>query len=215
MTLPNNQHTRECPYCHNKAQFNYLWEGEKSTKVYNARENPLDDKSKLERNDVAVYKCCVCGGALFIRAHGNNLSSQKLDIYPVNIPTVSDDIPEKIRAIYIEALLCFGVGAWNATATMCRRIVQECIINKGGVGKTLYNQIDNLASKRIITDDIKDWAHEIRILGRDGAHADVTTDVGEEEAKFAVEFTKELLNYVYILKARLQRRKTKPLTTNI
>ena len=45
------------------------------------------------------------------------------------------------------------------------------------------------------------------MLGRDGAHADVSFDVEEEEATFAIEFTKELLNFVYVLKARLNRRK--------
>lgn len=208
MNIPPDKHTRECPYCHNKAQFNYLW-NQDSVKVFNARLDPTDEKSACQRNDVSVYICCVCGGPLFARAYGDNLSNQKLDVYPTNIPFASLDIPEKIRKIYLEALICFNVSAWNATATMCRRAVQECIIDKGGEGKMLYNQIDNLAEKRIITDDIKEWAHEIRLLGRDGAHADVPTDVGEKEANFAIEFTGELLNYVYILKARLQKHRQK------
>ena len=207
MGMPGDRHTRECPYCHNQAQFNFVKENGDFFAAFNVRINPEDEKSAVQRNDIGVFKCCVCGGPLFIRAHGPQL--QNLDIYPINIPTAPTDIPEKIRNIYLEALRCFGVRAWNATATMCRRVIQECIIDKGGEGKDLYHQIDDLAVKRIITDDIKDWAQEIRILGRDGAHADVPTDVGEEEAKFAVEFTEELLNYVYILKARLQKRREK------
>lgn len=204
MGVPSNQHTRECPYCHTKAQFNFA-SNKEPVVTHSARVNPVDEKSSMQRNDIAMYKCCVCGGPLFIRAYGTQTS--QLEVYPVNIPTASTDIPEKIRNIYLEALRCFSVHAWNATATMCRRAVQECILEKGGTGKMLYNQIDDLATKRVITEDIKEWAHELRILGRDAAHADVPTDVGEKEAKFAVEFTEELLNYVYVLKARLTRRK--------
>jgi len=203
MSLPPGGHTRKCPYCHNKAQFNYV--SNNSFIAYNARVDPLDEKSAMQRNDVAMYKCCVCGGPVFARSHGKEPTT--IDIYPVSIPSASKDIPKEARDIYIEALRCFDVKAWNAAATMCRRAVQECVLDKGGTGKTLYNQIDDLAGRRVITEDIKDWAHELRLLGRDGAHADVLTDVGEEEAKFAIEFTEELLNYVYVLKARLGRRK--------
>ncbi|MDD4955592.1 MAG: DUF4145 domain-containing protein, partial [Candidatus Omnitrophica bacterium] len=190
MSIPQDKHTRECPYCHKNAQFNFLWNQE-PIKIFNAKSDPCDEKSAWQRNDVSVYVCCVCGGTLFTRAYGNKLQEQKLDIYPVNLPSIPKEIPDKIKSICHEAHTCFNVGAWNATTTMCRRAVQECIIDKGGQGNTLYNQIDDLAGKRIITDDIKDWAHEIRILGRDGAHADIPTDVGEQEAKFCIEFTDE------------------------
>ena len=79
MDLPANLHTRECPYCHNKTQFNYIRNNNVDFMIsFSARVNPEDEKSNSEANSIAVYKCCVCGGPLFVRAYG----PQNLDIYP-------------------------------------------------------------------------------------------------------------------------------------
>jgi hypothetical protein len=59
---------------------------------------------------------------------------------------------------------------------------------------------------------LKDWAHEIRTIGKNGAHADVPIDVTESDAKDALDFTEEFLNYTYVLKKRLQRRGAKVTT---
>ncbi|MFH0771236.1 MAG: DUF4145 domain-containing protein [Candidatus Omnitrophota bacterium] len=184
------------------AQFNLLKD---SHDAANVRSEYKNEKSSLQTNLIASYRCCVCGWPIFVSTRDRAMSV--IDIYPINIPTASSDIPEKIRNIFLEALCDFGIKSWNSTATMCRRTVQELAMEKGATGDTLFAQIDDLASRQIITQDLKDWAHEIRILGKEGAHADVPTDVGEEEAKFAIDFTEDLLNFVYVLKARLQKRR--------
>jgi len=208
MSLPANGHTRKCPYCDNMAQFNFVDnKGHMFATQYAARIQPQDNSSSMQVIQIGVYKCCVCGCPVFIRRYGDGLAKE--DLYPINIPSSSSSIPAEVREIYLEAMRCFSVKAWNATATMCRRAVQECIVGKGGEGKTLFEQIDNLYEKRVIQDDLKEWAHAIRILGKDGAHADVASNVGEEEAKFALEFTEALLNYVYVLKAKLASRRQK------
>jgi hypothetical protein len=101
------------------------------------KENPRDEKSQHKSSRLAVYRCAICSGPLFAHASGATLAS--IEIYPSSVPNVSSEIPSPIREVLVEALSCFGVRAWNATATMCRRAIQEAIIKLGGTGKDLYN----------------------------------------------------------------------------
>ncbi|MBK7553589.1 MAG: DUF4145 domain-containing protein [Flavobacteriales bacterium] len=58
----------------------------------------------------------------------------------------------------------------------------------------------------LIAPDLKAWAHEVRLIGKDGAHADVPSDVTETDADDVVEFVDAFLNYLYVLTDRLKRR---------
>ena len=199
--IPANNHVRECPYGHGASQFVYLHD----VSAFNYRIDPKDDSSSWQSQHVVCCKCVVCGGPLFMRAYGPGFGA--LEVYPRKAPDAHQDIPSPIRAVYLEAQACHSVQAWNATAAMCRRAIQEAVLKLGGTGKFLFDQIEYLAGKNIIVPDLKDWAHEVRGIGRDGAHADVLTDVTEGDANDALEFTKEFLNYAFVLKQRLQRRK--------
>lgn len=202
-SLPAPNHVRECPHCGIGAQFINQF----ISSIESMRENPRNEKSPRKLNQVAVYRCAICSGPLFVHVSGTSLAI--VEIYPSSVPNISSEIPSPIREILIEAISCFGVLAWNATATMCRRAIQETVIKLGGSGKDLYNQIEDLEIKRIITTDLRDWAHEIRTIGKHGAHADVPIDVTKSDAEDALDFTQEFLNYTYVLKNRLQRRVVK------
>ncbi len=199
--VPSTGHVRNCPYCHNSAQFNR----EANAEFY-CYPDPMDRTTAMQRVEAAVYKCVVCGNPLSVHAWGR--SEQQQQVYPHFIPDAADEIPQKVRSVYLEALCCLGVKAWNATATMCRRAVQECVVDRGGKGRDLYAQIEHLAKVDVIAPDLRDWAHAVRVVGKNGAHADVFTDVTESDARDAMQFTEELLKYVYILKARYQKMRT-------
>lgn len=134
--------------------------------------------------------------------------SGKVEIYPISIPNVPTDIPTQVKEIYEEALKCHSIGAWNATAVMSRRAIQEAVLNVGGKGKDLFTQIKDLGEKKVIVPDLVD-VHEVRSIGKDGAHADVPTDVTPEDADEAIDFTTEFLNYIYVLRERLKSREAR------
>lgn len=200
--IPSANHVRECPYGHGGSQFEQLYVNHDTY----ARIDPKDEKPGVQRQAISVYRCVVCGGPLFARAPGPEL----VEIYPQRVPEASKDIPAPAHTIFLEAQRCHGVKAWNATAAMCRRAVQEAVLILGGEGKTLYAQIEDLAKRHIIVDDLKEWAHTIRGIGRDGAHADVLTDISEADADDALKFTEEFLEYNFVLRKRLARRTAKP-----
>lgn len=198
-----NPITWHCPYCKRHTQFNQEFKKQFTYQI------ALSDAWQCA--DMLVYSCVMCHEPVFFRVIGpsdqGDIPDDRITVYPRTIPDTPTDIPQPIRDIFLEAVRCASIQAWNAAATMCRRAVQECVVERGGEGRDLYHQIEDLAQKRIITEQLKEWAHEVRIIGKAGAHADVPIDVTSADADDALRFTDELLNYIYVLTARLQRRR--------
>lgn len=179
----------DCPYC-----------GVRSTTKWQSQD---DGKSSSFR----VYKCDNCHELILFVVKGNKAVAQ----YPMRIPKLDKSIPDKVREDYTEAIKCFDVGANKASVVMCRRALQNSVIDKGAKKGRLVDQIDELYGSQIITKDIKDWAHEIRLTGNIGAHPDEDglQDVTQEDADELIKFMEEYLNYVYIMPAKVAKKRAK------
>ena len=71
--------------------------------------------------------------------------------------------------------------------------------------KTIFARIEALATKYVLTPDLKDWAHQVRLGGADAAHdSDPFTSI---EAKELLDFVELYLTYVYTLPGRLKERR--------
>jgi len=99
---------------------------------------------------------------------------------------------------------------------MCRRAVQSSALHLGAKGGKLIDQIDDLSKTGIITTPLKDFAHEIRLTGNDGAHPekDGLENVTEKDGEAIIEFTGEYLHHVYVMPAKLAARRTPPAATS-
>lgn len=78
--------------------------------------------------------------------------------------------------------------------------------------KKLVAQIDELATAGVITQPLREFAHEVRLEGNDGAHpdADGLEIVTQKDADDIIEFTREYLHHVYVMPAKLAARKSPP-----
>ena len=93
---------------------------------------------------------------------------------------------------------------------MCRRAIQaSCIAQGAGKDKKLVAQIDELATKGLITGPLKEFAHEVRLEGNTGAHPDTDglDEVTDKDANAIIEFTREYLHHVYVMPAKLRARR--------
>jgi hypothetical protein len=88
--------------------------------------------------------------------------------------------------------------------------VQQSAIELQAKGGRLIDQIDDLQKQGKITEALKDFAHEVRLTGNDGAHPDRDglADVVEGDSKLIMEFTQEYLHHVYVMPAKLAARRT-------
>jgi len=186
-----------CPHCNTNCSFNGMGIGDSVTLYCNGC-----------KKGVYFYlpNYIIKGGSYRIE------SSSVADFYPRSILNVDPAIPEDIADDFKEANKCFAVQAKKATVTMCRRVLQNTCISKGAdPKKDLFNQIDELESKRIINPSMKDVAHTIRMIGNWGAHPqeDPLKDVTTDDASEIVKFTSEFLDEVFVRPARLLALKAK------
>ena len=195
-----------CPYCENKTlkEEARIYEGE--TKTY-----PL--------HYFVIRRCAFCKKLSFIhswdyRTGGSFPSSQTtiVSLYPSkNIADIAKmEIPSKVKADYIEGIKALVGGCFKSACVMFRRAVQNAVIELGArKRKKLEDQIDQLERKRIITPELKDLAHEMRVIGNLGAHPlkDEFDQLKREDAIEMESFLKEFINYSFVLRKRLQDRK--------
>lgn len=151
-----------------------------------------------------IAKCAQCGRHIYIVESG---SADLEDYYPKRVPKADPAVPEKVASDFVEAHKCFDVGALRACTTMCRRAVQAVALDQGGQGDTLFKQVEDLAGRHVITPALAEWAHQARAIGVAGAHADVPSDVNEEDAAAALKFTESLIEYVYVMPATIAARR--------
>ena len=112
-------------------------------------------------------------------------------------------VPTTALADYEEGLRCMAAGAPRAAASMFRRSLQDSLIQLGADQEAKL--IEQISSVTKLTEDIKDWAHNIRIFGNWGSHPqkDLLKDVDAKKAKEVQDFTEEFFNYVYVMPGKV------------
>jgi len=194
-----------CPFCHRFTSLT-LASG------YTNQKFTVTALWKKNSNDIWwIGICNSCHNAVLVHEY-ESLGSKKRDIYPHPLPSPTDArIPEHIRKDIDEAKLCFSVNAYRACAVMARRAIQNACIDKGAdKNKKLIKQIEELANKGVITNDIKEWADIVRWVGNNAAHPD-KNEVTKEDAEDILELAEQFMHVIYVAPAiaKEQREKRK------
>src|ERR1019366_7154733 len=136
-----------------------------------------------------------------------NRQDDSVTIYPSGPePTAHKSIPGRIAKDWIEAQKSFNVGATKATAMMCRRILYGIILQKKCPEHPLHTGIQQLCSQERLPSIVEKWLTEIKEDGHDAAHPSRALDVPDENITENLEYTKELLRFVYVEPYQLQVR---------
>jgi len=201
--------TMYCPFCHEHTQISPVFVNLLAHGIVQTTNIPaaLDDPRGGPPWWIGVCDNKVCRKPVLVYG-----SAQM--IYPTPQPAPTDPrIPEHIRRDLDEAKRCATVSAWRACATVARRAIQAACLFKGADdGKKLNQQIEQLQGQGTITNDLREWAHEVRFLGNDGAHPpkDYSQDtVTEDDAADALELAEQFLEVVFVTPAIAAERKAK------
>lgn len=135
---------------------------------------------------------------------------QLLKIYPQAAPLkLPPHTPTPLDRYYQQASDGLRRGDYDASGAMSRKVVDVSTKMLLGDEAKKYNNIqgciDAVATKGIITRDLKEWAHQIRLGGNEAAHAEAPYE--KEEAEDLLSFTELYLTYVYTLPGQLAARK--------
>jgi uncharacterized protein DUF4145 len=132
--------------------------------------------------------------------------------YPTAMPSkIPAHVPEPLTRFYGQAANALKRRDWDASGAMSRKVVdvstQQLLGNDAKNYENIKGRIDALSDRGLITPDLKEWAHQIRLGGNDAAHDQ--DPFSEGEAQELLGFTELYLTYVYTLPGSLKERKAK------
>jgi hypothetical protein len=135
-------------------------------------------------------------------------ASVDLRWYPINTRGKRyPDVPAEIAAAASEAHSCLAAEAYRGAVLLARSVIEATAKDKGMTTGTLVTKIDKMYERRLIREDIRDGAHEVRYLANDAAHGDFAEPVPQTDAELILTLMDEVLEEVYQSPARVARRR--------
>ena len=154
--------------------------------------------------------CQNCGSPAYFVVANQNRRDEILDRYPKLDVDPDEELPEAVKVAFREAMKALNEEIWNGCLPMCRRALEEAMEDLGADGRDLFTQIDDLETKRKITPELKEWAHEGRLGGKLAAHGMKEKKwADKQDAEEVLEFCRWFFRYVYVLPKQLAERKAK------
>lgn len=117
------------------------------------------------------------------------------------------DVPAEIAAAASEAHSCMTVEAYRGTVLLARSVIEATARDKGMTTGNLMTKIDAMYDARLIREDMRDGAHEVRYLANEAAHGDFADPVPRADAELILTLMDEVLDEVYQSPARVARRR--------
>ena len=159
------------------------------------------DHSKSERKHWRVYVCTTCGRLVIAWASAFN--ARVVDVYP-EAATVDEDIPERPR-VYLQQAID-SIHAPAGSIMLCASSVDAMLKEKGYKDGSLYIRIKEAVNDHLITIDMEQWAHEVRLDANDQRHAEENAELPtEDDARRAIDFVQALAQFLFVLPAKVQR----------
>jgi len=152
-----------------------------------------------------AFACSSCGGPVL--AYANDQDGPIIDHFPRS-QVVSDDIPERARTYLSQATASFHApsGAIMLAASSVDAMLKARGLREG----SLYARIEKAAEQHLITEEMKAWAHEVRLDANEQRHSDDEAPLPTaEDAKHTVEFARALATILFELPARVLRGRGK------
>jgi hypothetical protein len=148
-----------------------------------------------------IYVCSRCGG--IVTACSSHANSTILQLFPENV-TVDETIPQKAKAYLEQAIQSLHAPAGSVMLTASS--VDAMLKQRGYLEGSLYSRIDKAATDHLITKEMAEWAHGIRLEANDQRHADIDAPLPNmDDAQRCIDFATTLAQVLFVLPARVQR----------
>ncbi len=120
-----------------------------------------------------------------------------------------EGVPSSAAQAFEEGCESWTDGRYSSAVAMFRRSLEIALkqFSPDVDAWKLEKRIDKLAGLHLITQDMKDWAHEIRLVGNEALHEEEVPT--KEEAEDLMLFNEMLLTYLYTLPAKVKARRKK------
>lgn len=120
-----------------------------------------------------------------------------------------DNTPERAAKFFVESKDDFQRGRYETSVMNCRKVIDiatKALMGDEAGNEQLSKRISMLHGKGKITEQMKDWAHIVRIDSNGAVHSD--EEFSEEEAEQILGFTEVFLMYSFTLPAMIEKRRS-------
>lgn len=132
---------------------------------------------------------------------------------PVQVESVSpgfqkvdQDIPDRPRR-YLEQAIA-SIHAPDGAIMLAGSAIDAMLKLKGYDDGSVYNRIEKAVNDHILTEDMSEWAHAVRLESNKPRHADIDEPHGTPElAEQTIKFAQALAEFLFALPARIARGK--------
>lgn len=128
--------------------------------------------------------------------------------YPVGrIDFNTDDIPDKVRRTFDEALTCAANECYVGAGMLIRKTLEAVCEDLAATGGSLKARIADLKTRVTLPTALFDAMDHLRLLGNDAAHIEAKDydEIGKPEVTAGVELTKEIIKATYQHKGLLAK----------
>lgn len=152
-----------------------------------------------------TYRCTSCNFVVLTQSTlGNQSTRNLLALYP-EVEAVAQELPENARR-YLEQAIG-SLHAPDGAAMLAGSAVDAMLKKKGLINGSVYSRIDTAIENGILTKDMGDWAHDVRLGSNRPRHSDAEDPhVTPKQARQAVEFVKTLGLVLFVLPSRVAKR---------
>ena len=187
-----------CPFC--------MERGNLETE-HHAEKNKANSRKKLNFD---TLKCGNCSGYVMVLwsanefGFGSRLHDFRLLPSPLRLETHPKEWPVDVGRYWLQAKRSLVGENWDAAVPMARSSLQAALRHQGAKGGNLKEEINHLADRAALPPVMKDWSHEIRLLGNISAHPGQADDPPSAiQAKDLVNFLDLFLELTYSLPRRI------------
>lgn len=156
------------------------------------------------------YTRCLKDSYVYTTTRPGHMSESPHDqfyMFPskVNGPA-HPSIPENIAEDWLEGLRAFNANAPKAAAVMFRRVLYGVLIDKGCPLHPMRTGVRQLLTEQRLPAMFDRWIPAIQEDGHDAAHPDRALIIDPANIAETMEYTSELLRYLYIEPAEFEER---------
>ncbi|MEQ5123419.1 DUF4145 domain-containing protein [Morganella morganii] len=166
----------------------------------------------------AVVQATNVGGPLYVASKNygdmvipsSNTWFEFIEMYPKTIiNTAPDETPKRAAKFFVESKDDFQRGRYETCVMNCRKVIDiatKVLMGDEAGNEQLSKRISMLHGKGKITEQMKDWAHIVRIDSNGAVHSD--EEFTKEEAEQILGFTEVFLMYSFTLPAMIEKRRS-------
>ena len=148
-----------------------------------------------------VYKCTSCGG--LITAASKHDQGPVTEYFPSGI-VIDESIPGAAGEYLKQAIDTIHAPA--GSVMLSASSVDAMLKAKGYKEGSLYSRINAAVKDHLLTQEMAQWAHDIRLDANDQRHADEQAALPTvADAKKCVDFAIAIAQFLFVLPARVQR----------